>query len=115
MKIIGEPGEPLSGHAYEFFSNIKPVRGNVYPPFPSPTHQAIQQVAIGASDVQKAAAGLYGIEDRASFGAPALRAAVEPRLLDGIVRLKIRGFESAKLLLVVGGKFSAEAHGWDPE
>ena len=113
MIIIGEPAEPLSGHAYEFFSKVEPVRGNVYPLFPSPTHQAIQQVAIGASDVQKAAVGLDGIEDRTSFGAPALRTAVEPRLLDGIVRQEIGRFESAKLLLVVGWEFSVMAHGWD--
>lgn len=113
VKIIGEPGEPLLRHAYEFFSKVEPVRGNVYSPFRSPTHQAIQQVAIGASDVQKTAVGLYGIKDRSSFGAPALRAAMEPRLLNGIVRPEIGGFESAKLLLVVGWKFSAMAHGWD--
>ena len=113
VKIVGELGQSLLGHTYEFFSEVNPVWGNAYSTFRSPTHQTIQQVTVGASYVQQAAVGLYGLEDRASFGAPTLRTAMEAGLLDGIVRPEIGGFEGAKLLLVVGWKFSVVAHGWD--
>ena len=97
--------EALLRQGNELGAAVHPVGRQTNMPFVPPLDQALQQVAVGAADVQKVAIVGDGIENEFPFRAPPLVAAAKPRLPDGIRPTQVRPLQGHETVQERNRKF----------